>query len=78
MQRADIFWQGLTMAAEIISQISDLARDAEIEMGVFGVIGALSQAELSYYDQDSLQYGRILIRRTCRACLLLGKYIRER
>ena len=51
----------LDHGAEIISQISDLARDAKIEVGVFGVIGALSQAELSYYDQDSLQYGRILI-----------------
>ena len=51
----------LDHGAEIISQISDIARDAKIEVGVFGVIGALSQAELSYYDQDSLQYGRILI-----------------
>ena len=55
------FLARLDHGADIIGQISLLARDSKIEVGVFGVIGALSRAELSYYDQASLQYGRILI-----------------
>jgi uncharacterized protein len=55
------FLARLDHGADIIGQISLLARDSKIEAGVFGVIGALSRAELNYYDQASLQYGRILI-----------------
>ena len=51
----------LDHGADIIGQISCLARDEKIETGVFSVIGALSRAELNYYDQASLQYGTILI-----------------
>jgi predicted DNA-binding protein with PD1-like motif len=47
--------------AEIISQITHLASKEKICSGVFGVIGALKQSELSYYDQKSLEYRKILV-----------------
>lgn len=46
---------------DIISQITDLAREKEIKTGFFSAIGALSQAELGYYDQVSQKYGKIPI-----------------
>jgi uncharacterized protein len=51
----------LDHGADIIGQISCFAEDESIETGVFSVIGALNRAELSYYDQISLQYSSILI-----------------
>jgi len=47
--------------AEIISQITHLASKEKICSGVFGVIGALKQAELGYYDQKSLEYRKIMV-----------------
>ncbi len=47
--------------AEIISQITCLARDEKIETGIFCVIGALKRAELGYYDQESFEYRKILV-----------------
>ncbi len=47
--------------AEILSQITHLASKEKICFGVFGIIGALKQAELSYYDQKSLEYRKMLV-----------------
>jgi predicted DNA-binding protein with PD1-like motif len=41
---------------DIIGQITDLAVEKEIETGFLSVIGALSRAELGYYDQVSQKY----------------------
>jgi predicted DNA-binding protein with PD1-like motif len=46
---------------EIIGQITDLAKEKEIKTGFLSVIGALSRAELGYYDQVSQKYGEIQI-----------------
>ena len=35
---------------DIIGQITDLAKEKEIEIGFLSAIGALSRAELGYYD----------------------------
>ncbi len=51
----------LDHGAEIISQITDLASKEKIETGICSAIGALSGAELAYYDQASREYRRITI-----------------
>ena len=51
----------LDHGADIIGQITDLAEEKEIETGFLSVIGALSRAELGYYDQVSQKYGKIQI-----------------
>ncbi|MCX6679164.1 MAG: DNA-binding protein [Methanothrix sp.] len=57
------FWQGriffarLDHGADIISQITNLAEENGIETGALSAIGALSRAELGYYDQLSHEYG---------------------
>ena len=45
--------------SEIISQITELARREKIEIGLCTAIGALSEAELAYYDQATLEYRKI-------------------
>jgi hypothetical protein len=49
----------LDHGTDIIGQITELAKGKEIETGIFSVIGALSRAELGYYDQASQKYGVI-------------------
>jgi uncharacterized protein len=46
---------------DIIAQITDLAKEKEIETGFLSVIGALSRAKLGYYDQVSQKYIEIQI-----------------
>lgn len=46
----------LDQGKEIIESITALADEAGINTGTFSVIGALSKAELAYYDQQSHQY----------------------
>ncbi len=55
------FLARLDYGTDIIGQITDLAVEKEIEAGFFSVIGALSRAELGYYDQASQKYGTIQI-----------------
>lgn len=47
--------------AEIIDQISDLAKREAIGSASFSVIGALIQADLAIYDQSLLEYKKIII-----------------
>lgn len=46
----------LDHGAEIVKSITTLAQENDIQMGVFSAVGALQNAELGYYDQDSHQY----------------------
>ena len=46
---------------DIIGQITDLAVEKEIETGFLNAIGALSRAELGYYDQAPQKYVKIQI-----------------
>ena len=54
-----IFFARLDHGADIVSQITNLAEENEIETGALSAIGALSRAELGYYDQLSHEYGMI-------------------
>lgn len=51
----------LDHGTDIIGQITDLAKEKEIKTGFLSVIGALSRAELGYYDQVSQKYIEIQI-----------------
>ncbi|MHC1632105.1 MAG: PPC domain-containing DNA-binding protein [Methanotrichaceae archaeon] len=46
----------LDFSAEIVESITSLAEKTDIKVGTFSAIGALQQAELGYYEQDSHQY----------------------
>ena len=54
-----IFFARLDHGADIISQITNLAEKNGIETAALCAIGALSRAELGYYDQLSHEYGKI-------------------
>lgn len=51
----------LDLGAEIIGQITDLAKSEGIEAGVLSAIGALKRAELAFYDQASQEYRTIAV-----------------
>ncbi|MEI8003934.1 MAG: PPC domain-containing DNA-binding protein [Methanothrix sp.] len=46
----------LDSGAEIMGQITDLAKDMEIEAAVISAIGALARADLGYYDHVAHEY----------------------
>jgi predicted DNA-binding protein with PD1-like motif len=46
----------LDHGAEIIAQITDIAKERQIEAGTFYAIGALTRADLGYYDQEAHEY----------------------
>ena len=46
----------LDHGAEIIGQITDLARERKIKAAAISAIGALSRADLGFYDQAGQEY----------------------
>ncbi|MFZ3149766.1 MAG: PPC domain-containing DNA-binding protein [Methanothrix sp.] len=54
-----ILFARLDHGADIIGQITNLAEENKINTGALSAIGALSRAELGYYDQVSHEYGKI-------------------
>lgn len=54
-----IYFARLDHGADIINQITNLAEENGFETGALSAIGALSRAELGYYDQLSHEYGKI-------------------
>ena len=46
----------LDHGGEIIGQITDLARERKIKAAVISAIGALTQADLGFYDQAGQEY----------------------
>lgn len=59
IQDADLgrsFLARLDHGSEIISQITEIAREKQIEEATFYAIGALSRADLGCYDQASHEY----------------------
>lgn len=46
---------------EIIASIAALAGEMTVATGMFSVIGALSRAELAYYDQKAQQYQKTVV-----------------
>jgi predicted DNA-binding protein with PD1-like motif len=53
----------LDHGGEIISQITDLTEKNEIRTGVFTIIGALSRAEVAFYDQAAHRYQTLSVDR---------------
>ena len=49
----------LDHGADILHQAGRLAKEEGIKTGILTAIGALSLAELAYYDQASLEYRKI-------------------
>jgi len=49
----------LDFGAKIMESITSLAEKLGVEAGVFGAIGALKEAELGYYEQDTHRYKTI-------------------
>ncbi|VVB62466.1 Uncharacterised protein [uncultured archaeon] len=47
--------------ADLVDQIFRLAADESIHTGAFSVIGALTQAEIAFYDQESHEYSKLLV-----------------
>jgi uncharacterized protein len=50
------FLARLDSEAEIVGQITDLAKDMGIEAAFISAIGALARADLGYYDQAAREY----------------------
>jgi predicted DNA-binding protein with PD1-like motif len=51
----------LDHGADLVDQISELAADEGIHTGAFSVLGALTQAEIAFYDQESHEYSKLLV-----------------
>jgi predicted DNA-binding protein with PD1-like motif len=51
----------LDHGADIVKQISDLLNKEMIEVAAFCAIGALTEAEIAYYDQVSHEYRKISV-----------------
>ena len=44
----------LDLGSDIVSQISDVAVNEGIHTGIFSIIGALTNAQIAFYDQESM------------------------
>jgi len=42
--------------SELVSVLTELARENDIAVGAFTAIGALKSAKLAFYDQETLEY----------------------
>lgn len=51
----------LDHGADLVDQISKLAVDEGIRAGTFSALGALIQAEIAFYDQESHEYSSLLV-----------------
>lgn len=61
LQRGKCLLARLDHDADLVNQISELARIEGIQTGVFSVLGALTQAKLAFYDQESHEYDELLL-----------------
>jgi uncharacterized protein len=58
MQQGRSITARLDHGSDILESIIALAEDLEIAMGYFSAIGALTSAEIGFYDQESHKYWR--------------------
>jgi predicted DNA-binding protein with PD1-like motif len=56
LKRGRLLLVRLDYGADLVDQISKLAVDEGIHTGTFSVLGALTQAEIAFYDQESHEY----------------------
>lgn len=52
----------LDHSADIVKQVSDLLDEEKIDVAAFFAIGALTEAEIVYYDQASHEYKAIYVK----------------
>jgi predicted DNA-binding protein with PD1-like motif len=51
----------LDHGADVVSQISEVAANDQIQTGVFCIIGALTHAQIAFYDQESHEYHEVMV-----------------
>lgn len=51
----------LDHGTDLVDQISKLAVDEGILVGSFSALGALIQAKIAFYDQETHEYGELLV-----------------
>jgi predicted DNA-binding protein with PD1-like motif len=61
LQRGRSLLVRLDHGADVVNQIFELAGNECIQNGAFSVIGALTQAEIAFYDQESHEYNELLV-----------------
>jgi len=59
LKRGRLLLVRLDHGADLVDQISKLAVDEGIHTGTFSVLGALTQAEIAFYDQESHEYSKL-------------------
>jgi hypothetical protein len=61
LKRGRLLLARLDNGADLVDQISRLAVNEGINTGTFSVLGALTQAEIAFYDQESHEYSKLLV-----------------
>lgn len=61
LQRGKSLMARLDHGADITDQITKLAGKECISMGVFCALGALTRAEIAFYDQESHEYSELIV-----------------
>lgn len=51
----------LDYGADIVSQITDVAANEGIGTGIFSIIGALTHAQIAFYDQEAHEYHELMV-----------------
>jgi predicted DNA-binding protein with PD1-like motif len=47
--------------ADVVSQIAEVAANEGIQTGIFSLIGALTHAQIAFYDQESHEYNEFMV-----------------
>ena len=61
LQRGRSLLVNLDYGADVVNQITELAGNEGIQTGAFSVLGALTEAEIAFYDQESHEYNELLV-----------------
>ena len=56
VDKARMFIGRFKFKADLLSEITGFCKKNSIKLGVFSIIGALTDAKLGYYDQDEKKY----------------------
>ncbi|KXB07143.1 hypothetical protein AKJ51_01945 [candidate division MSBL1 archaeon SCGC-AAA382A20] len=58
--------------ADLIQFITELAREENIEEGFLTAVGALKNAKIGFYDQESLEYQEMEVNNPCEIVSCIG------